>query len=209
MAPTSLVFGVWDSRDTQVKLPRLIGSAIRAYGVEKLTRSAQFFTATEKEETEGLGSQKFLSSVGLDDAPAGRTDGGVISRQGIRRQAVLNLIALRALSSSDAAATAKLQRYLLGLALVALLAPAERYLREGCLLVPAEDNTPEAKLVERTGKRSKLDLTAEAALEFAQAAAKDFGVGDAWSAKFNADAVRAAAKADEKKQEAKAKKPKS
>ena len=30
IAPTSLVFGVWDSRDTQAKLPRLVGSNIRA-----------------------------------------------------------------------------------------------------------------------------------------------------------------------------------
>src|SRR5205807_6874473 len=34
MAPTSLVFGVWDSRDTGAKLPRLVESTIRAFGVE-------------------------------------------------------------------------------------------------------------------------------------------------------------------------------
>src|SRR5438477_8174584 len=42
IAPTSLVFGVWDSRDTQAKLPRLIASTIRAFDVVLLTRSAQF-----------------------------------------------------------------------------------------------------------------------------------------------------------------------
>ena len=42
IAPTSLVFGVWDSRDTQAKLPRLVASTIRAFDVQKLTRSAQF-----------------------------------------------------------------------------------------------------------------------------------------------------------------------
>ena len=31
LAPTSLVFGVWDSRDTQVKLPRIVQSVIRAW----------------------------------------------------------------------------------------------------------------------------------------------------------------------------------
>ena len=80
LAPTSLVFGVWDSRDTQVKLPRIVGSTIRAYKVEKLTRSAQFFAATEKEDIQDLAPQEFLSAVGLDDAPAGRTDGGVIAQ---------------------------------------------------------------------------------------------------------------------------------
>src|SRR6185437_8033439 len=47
IAPTSLVFGVWDSRNTQAKLPRLIASTIRGYDVQKLTRSAQYVPATE------------------------------------------------------------------------------------------------------------------------------------------------------------------
>lgn len=42
VAPTSLVFGVWDSRDTQAKLPRLVTSTIRAYNVVELERSAQY-----------------------------------------------------------------------------------------------------------------------------------------------------------------------
>ena len=44
IAPTSIVFGVWDSRDTQAKLPRLIASTIRAYDVRKLTRSATYIS---------------------------------------------------------------------------------------------------------------------------------------------------------------------
>ena len=47
LAPTSLVFGAWDSRDTQAKLPRLIASTIRAYNVRKLRRSAQFVPAVD------------------------------------------------------------------------------------------------------------------------------------------------------------------
>jgi CRISPR-associated protein Csb1 len=42
LAPTSLVFGVWDSRDTQAKLPRIVQSVIRAWDVDVLTRSAQY-----------------------------------------------------------------------------------------------------------------------------------------------------------------------
>jgi len=198
LAPTSLVFGVWDSRDTQVKLPRLVGSTIRAYQVEKLTRAAQFFAATEKDETEGLAYQEFLSAVGLDDAPAGRTNGGVISRGGIRREAVLNLVALRALTAASGE-TPKLRRYVLGLALVALTAPSEKFLREGCLLAPVEGRPAETRLVERTGKRSELKLTDSEALEFARTAAKEFGVGAPWTATFDADAVKKAA--DKKKEE--------
>src|SRR6476660_6058648 len=42
IAPTSLVFGVWDSRNTQAKLPRLVASTIRAFNVRSLTRSATY-----------------------------------------------------------------------------------------------------------------------------------------------------------------------
>lgn len=199
LAPTSLVFGVWDSRDTQVKMPRLVGSTIRAYGVEKLTRAAQFFAATEKEEIEELGSQKFLSQMGLDDAPAGRTSGGVISRAGIRRQAVLNLVALRALMGATDVETRKLQRYTLALALLALLAPSDRFLREGCLLVPIEGKPAELKLVGRTGRREDLSLTESDALDFAKLAAAEFGVGSAWTATFSPEAVRKAAKEGDNK----------
>ena len=50
LAPTSLVFGVWDSRDTGAKLPRIIQSTIRAEDVEELTRSAQYTAATRLRE---------------------------------------------------------------------------------------------------------------------------------------------------------------
>lgn len=205
LAPTSLVFGVWDSRDTQVKLPRLVGSTIRAYKVEKLTRSAQFFAATEKEEIQDLASQDFLSAQGLDDAPAGRTDGGVIAEGGIRREAVLNLVALRALTGIDKELTAKLRRYVLGLSLVALLTKSERFLRQGCLLVPKEAKSAEAMIVDRTGDRKPLDVTEESALEFARLAAIDFVVGEPWTAIFDKDAVK---KASDKKKEDKPRKAK-
>ena len=42
LAPTSLVFGVWDSRDTQAKLPRIVQSVVRAWDVDVLKRSAQY-----------------------------------------------------------------------------------------------------------------------------------------------------------------------
>jgi CRISPR-associated protein Csb1 len=42
LAPTSLVFGVWDSRSTQAKVPRIIRSTIRAFNVNVLHKSAQY-----------------------------------------------------------------------------------------------------------------------------------------------------------------------
>ena len=47
IAPTSLIFGVWDSRDTQAKSPRLVSSSVRALNVRRLSRSAQFIPAVD------------------------------------------------------------------------------------------------------------------------------------------------------------------
>lgn len=210
LAPTSLIFGVWDSRGSGVKIPRLIGSTVRAFGVEVLTRNAQFFSAFEKEETNLLGqSQDFLSEQGLSDAPAGLTNGGVIARKGIVRESVLNLIALRAISAEEADQTRKLQRYVLGLSLVALTAPWKGFLREGCLLVTAKDGRLKQEVVSRDGGRKTLTLEIKDVFPFAESAAKEFGVGPNWEARFEPDAVSETAKAKaEKAAEAKAKKSK-
>ena len=208
LAPTSLVFGVWDSRGIGVKVPRLVGSSIRAYGVEPLTRAAQYFSAFEKAETEALGlDQDFLSGEGLSDAPAGRSHGGVVARGGIRRESVLNLIALRALGGGEEETTLKLRRYILGLALVALTAPLDLFLREGCLLVTSSDERVTRKVVSRDGSRVDLVIDAAAALAYAEVAAKAFVVGPSWRATFQGEAVQAAAKAKKEKKD-KEKKPK-
>jgi CRISPR-associated protein Csb1 len=208
LAPTSLVFGVWDSRDTGVKVPRLVGSTVRAYDVEPLKRSAQYFSAFEKSETDEFGQpQKFLSEEGLSDAPAGLGLGGVVARGGIRRESVLNLVALRALATKSPEATRALQRYILGLALVALTAPLELFLREGCLLVPSVGEAAIRELVSRNGQRVTFAVSADSALEFAKSAAAAFAVGPAWvEAVFDSGLVKKAA--DKKRAEAKAKKEK-
>ena len=212
VAPTSLVFGAWDSRDTRVKLPRIVGSVIRAYNVEKLTRNAQYFAALEKEETdllpldlEGKARQDFLSNQGLSDSPAGRGLGGVIARGGVVREATLNLIVVRSLSAGSSEETEKLQRYILGLSLVAFFAPAELFLREGCLLVRSANRPIVAAAVYRDGSRPSIDLDETAALSYAHAAAAGFGVGADFEAIFQPEKVKAA-KTDAEAKKAKAKK---
>lgn len=204
IAPTSLVFGAWDSRDTGAKIPRLLESTVRAYGAERLTRSAQYFSVLRKEEVEDMGlldelGQKVLSAHGLSDSPAGRTPGGVIAKEGIKREALLNLIALRALGADDGELTRKLQRYILGLALVALAAPAPLYLRQGCLLVASEAKPARKQVIWRTGKREALALTEEEVIAFAKVAAKEFGVGPAIQAVFDPKLVKSAADEKSKK----------
>jgi CRISPR-associated protein Csb1 len=200
IAPTSLVFGAWDSRDTRVKLPRIIGSVIRAYGVDALSRSAQFIGSLEKEETEALGvDQDFLSNQGLSDSPAGRGPGGVIAKGGVIREATLNLIVLRSLAGADAAQTSKLQRYVLGLALIAFFAPVELFLREGCLLTLSEEKEPEVKKIFRNGKREPITVMLDQVLQLAQDAAADFGVGPDLVAEFKGERVKEAKVESEKK----------
>jgi CRISPR-associated protein Csb1 len=183
IAPTSIVFGVWDSRLTQVKLPRLVEATVRAYGVQRITRSAQFFAALSKDELAGISdNQKQLSKEGLDDAPSGRLPGGVVAGKGIERQAILNLVALRALSASGETAANQLQRYILGLSLIAFLAPAPLYLRQGCLLV--EKGNAAAEAVYRDNQRAPFAVSLAEATKFAQSEAAAFGVGEGFTARF-------------------------
>ena len=95
LAPTSLVFGVWDSRDTQAKLPRIVQSVIRAWDVDTLKRSAQYsppvnyaelnvFSETEQKKQEG--DQKSpLAKRGFVHVPATGEHGGIVVHGELRR----------------------------------------------------------------------------------------------------------------------------
>ncbi|WP_459555319.1 type I-G CRISPR-associated RAMP protein Csb1/Cas7g [Lacunimicrobium album] len=190
LAPTSLVFGVWDSRDTQAKMPRLVSSTIRAYDVKKLRRSAQFNPATDY-ENDGLlpekekANEKAYSERGFIHVPATATHGGVIATGGIRRDATLSLAALKLIRTSDPKKTLELQRYILGLSLVAFTSYTSGYLRQGCLLVRNHDMEYKFDEVYPDGTRKPCGLTPEDALSFAQAAAKAFGVGESRTVPFD------------------------
>jgi len=184
IAPTSLVFGVWDSRDTQAKLPRLISSTIRAFDVCKLTRSAQYVPAMEY-VNEGLlekpadkKTQDAYAERGFVHQPATGSHGGVIATGGIRRDASLHLAALRLLSAGeDEAKTLALHRYVLGLALIAFTAQPIGYLRQGCNLVLNPDKKREIKKVFSDGRREDVTLTHADAIDYAKAAAEAFSIG--------------------------------
>lgn len=184
LAPTSLVFGVWDSRDTQAKVPRAIASTIRAYNVRKLTRSAQFVPAIDYvgakllDEPADKATKDSYAERGFVHVPATGSHGGVIAKGGIRRDATLALAALRLLhAGSDPAATLKLRRYILGLALVAFTRLHSGYLRQGTILVLDPDKPREFVEVLPTGKRTPVTVTHEQAVAYASSVANDFGVG--------------------------------
>lgn len=199
IAPTSLVFGVWDSRGgTGEKRPRLVRSIIRAWDVEVLHSAAQFnsvWKALSEEqqqelEKEAKARKTKLSVKGFADAPATfRTDknqfvngapnpearvlGGVLAKGSIERDVTINLVALRGIRGKDANETAEVQKYLLGLALLAATADLELFLREGCLLRYANDDTWTE--VPRRGEPDKVTLPKQDQLvAYAMAAALPF-----------------------------------
>lgn len=214
LAPTSLVFGVWDSRDTQAKLPRLVQSVIRAWDVEPLTRSAQYgppidyaaldvFSEEEKAKQEG-DPKSPLAKRGFVAVPAIGAHGGVVAHGPIVRDVTINIVALRRLRGGTA--TEELRRYILGLSLVAATEPLDGFLRAGCLLVPKASEKTSWVEVKRTGERSECALDAAAAQSFAAEAATAFGVGPDRVVRFDSARAKADLKAGDKGEKAPAKK---
>lgn len=216
LAPTSLVFGVWDSRDTQAKLPRIVQSAIRAHDIDVLHRSAQFnpaldyksldvMTPDEQEEAEkaaksGASDKNPWAKRGFVHVPAVNAPGGVIARGGIWRTVTINLVALRQLGGENAKA---LRRYILGLSLVAATEPQDGFLRQGCLLTPDFDTPALWHVVARNGQRQALALDEHIALDYAQKAEKQFGKGPDRRVSFTKERAKADVKPEESKKKAK------
>jgi CRISPR-associated protein Csb1 len=169
IAPTSLIFGVWDSRGgSGEKRPRLVRAIIRAWDVDVLHSAAQFNSVwkalseeQQKElEKEAKAKNVELSVKGFADAPAtfrktdkvvakfiggapnpeARVLGGVLAKGPIERDVTINLVALRGLRGGNADETKEVQKYLLSLALLAATTDIELFLREGCLLRYAADD---------------------------------------------------------------------
>jgi CRISPR-associated protein Csb1 len=183
LAPTSLVFGVWDSRDTHAKLPRLVQSVVRAWDVDPLTRSAQYtpaldysslevFSEEEKQKAEGKATSA-PAQRGFVHVPSPRAPGGIVARGPIERDVTINLIALRRLDGDKGP---ELRRYILGLCLVAAIEPIDAFLRQGCLLVPDGKSAPQWNIVGRKGERDPQTLDESVVVRYAETAAEEFGV---------------------------------
>lgn len=192
IAPTSLVFGVWDSRDTQAKLPRTVASTIRAYNVRRMTRSAQFNPATEYvneqllDEPLDKAAKDAYGKRGFIHVPATGSHGGVIADGGILRSATLGLAAVRLLhAGNDSEKTLKLRRYILGLSLVAFTCNSSGYLRQGCILVANPEKAVEFVEVYPDGQRIPCKIDHHVAIEYATLAAKSFGIGESRTVPFD------------------------
>lgn len=120
LAPTSLVFGHWDSRDsatkksTKSKARRLIRSEIVAFNVQKVTKRSQYWSSIDPEVSQELEqvlkeakeaaqnnpeSKNPASQLGLTDVPAPESPGGVIAFGPIERTAIIALSGVRALAT--------------------------------------------------------------------------------------------------------------
>lgn len=214
LAPTSLVFGVWDSRDTQAKLPRIVQSVIRAWDVDPLTRSAQYVPAidyaslevfSEEEKAKQEGDPKSpLAKRGFVAVPATGSLGGVVARGPIVRDVTINLVAIRRLRGGER--TEELRRYILGLSLVSATEPLDGFLRAGCLLVPKASAKTSWVEVARTGERSDVALEVEVVRKFAADTATNFGVEKGRTVKFDPKLAKEDLKAGDKGERAAAKK---
>ena len=181
LAPTSIVFGAWDSRDTQAKLPRILQSVIRAWDVDVIKRSAQYTPPVNYEKmglydpNEKKQIKDQIAARGFGHVPSVDTEGGVVSRGPIERHITINLIALRRLRG-DGENTQSMRRYILGLALVAATEPLDGFLRQGCLLSDDPEQQAQWKSISRQGERVPVGLNRTCALEYAKTAKEDFPV---------------------------------
>ena len=206
LAPTSLVFGFWDSRgESSERRPRLVRSIIRARNIQRLHAAAQFnsvWKALDEDQQNELKKEAKakkikLSEKGFADAPAifrkamvsqyldgspnpaARVLGGVLTDGPIERDVTVNLVALRALNGDDKEKPEHVRRYLLALTLIAATAEIDLFLREGCHLRYADDDRWNA--IPRRGEIEPIDLSSEGAqktlLDYAKNAVKPFSKG--------------------------------
>ena len=204
LAPTSLVFGFWDSRgESSERRPRLVRSIIRAQDVQPLHAAAQFNSVwkaldenqQDELEKEAKAKKTKLSEKGFADAPStfrktkvaqyldggspnpeARVLGGVLASGPIERDITVNFVALRAINGADEEGTKSVRRYLLALTLIAATAEIDLFLREGCHLRYADDDRWNA--IPRRGEIEPIDLSSKDAqktlLEYAKDAVKPF-----------------------------------
>lgn len=219
LAPTSLVFGVWDSRGTQAKVPRIVRSVVRGWDVDRLTRSAQYNPAVNYLEVEGLfeeddkkklegDTKSATAQLGYVHVPAVGGHGGVLVRGEITRDVTVNLIALRRLKGTDDETTVVLRQYILALSLLAACEEHDGFYRQGCLLVPEAE--AEWELVSRTGKRTSTKLDRGALKKTATEAKDKLKVSEDRPVAFDLDKAKAEVKGknEEKAKKAKAKRAK-
>lgn len=193
LAPTTLVFGAWDSRGTTVKLPRLISSTIYAFDVTPVKRSATYIPPVPYEDLGLLPkvNSGTLAKAGFDHQPITRKLGGVVAAGPIVRVIDINLVALRALESTDPDSTIRLRRYIFGIVLASLTVPMT-WLRQGTILRRDPEVGAKGTIYWANGSVSPWPSGTECWVDageqfvaYARAAADSFGVGGPKTIQFS------------------------
>ncbi len=185
--PTALIFGLWDSRATRVKVPRVIEATVTVRGAVNQPTAASLSTPftdddraniAEKLSKEGLTT----SEVGVDQVPVFSERGALdVTRATIERTVTLSVSALDQFRSNP-----KLYDYLLGLALIAALSPIKLNLRSGTVLNRA---ARKVELYNDLQPAVAVDVDFEEVLAFARNAAKGFGVGAGETLKVDVEKI--------------------
>ena len=180
LAPTSVIFGAWDSRGMTVdlskhlppslcaKLGRMLASSITGHNPRQLRRGAVYappvdYHALGVAEKESAGSDDKDSTrgyanviVGLDKSP-----GGVLV-DSITHHTALNCVTLRKTMRGvpDAGNRRCFGEYVMALALAGATYPQEYDLRAGCLLVVDPDADESLwRTVRRDGSRTDVSIS--------------------------------------------------
>ncbi len=181
-APTSLVFGVWDSRSTYEKRQRVLKAHIRATNILERSKSAQYTPAVnyvgvgaiEENVVSGKKEDNNLSAEGMLHALSTQTVGGVMLTPASKlvRTVNVNLAVVRELRGATDDQTKALQEYILALALISATSEPALNLREGCNL--RFKGLPNTKLVYRSKDDEPVTLNVKQMEDFAESAAKAF-----------------------------------
>jgi len=209
-APTAFLFGLCDIRGGRnIRLTRAIASDVIVRSGETRPAASSLSTPFSNEVradfAEKLSEHGLTGAeIGVEQVPAYSERGTVdVSHASIERTAVFSLEVLEPYKSNPA-----LYDYLVGLALVALLAPTSSVLRSGTTLVRQSRKVEvftDLKPAEVVDESSLFDQV----LEFAKTAATKFGIGQAERLHVDIDRIIAEAKSgSETKKAVKAKKTK-
>jgi CRISPR-associated protein Csb1 len=186
--PTALIFGLWDSRATQVKVPRALEATISVRNAVNQPTAASLstpFTDDERAEIAEKGLKP--SEIGVDQIPVFSECGALdVTGAKIERTVTLSILVLGRFKSDP-----ELYDYLLGLALVAAMSPISFNLRSGTMLNRA---SRKVELYHDLQPTTPLDVDFDETLAFARMSAKVFGIGPAEIFKVDVDKIVADAK---------------
>lgn len=194
-APTSLLFGVWDSRgNTGLRATRILQSSIYAHDVDVVPRHITyqvpldyglegFWDPGEVSKGDKRAEKGFANAIN-------RGLGGVIAKGPIIRTTEFSLRAVRRLYGKDDSETATLRAYIFALGLAVATFKPEMDLRSGCNLVLDPEKPTEWQTLDDYGHRQAIELTSNAVGKLVSEAAKAFGVGPSGTWTLNKDVVR-------------------